>query len=28
VQSLGFDCTRGKDDKGKDDTYFTFRAEG
>lgn len=28
VQALGFDCSRGKDDKGKDDTYFVFRAEG
>jgi len=27
VQGMGFECTRDKTD-GKDDTYFTFRAEG
>jgi hypothetical protein len=25
---MGFECTRGKDAKGKDDPFFTFRAEG
>jgi tetratricopeptide (TPR) repeat protein len=28
VQAMGFECTRGKDPKGKDDPFFTFRAEG
>ena len=28
VQAMGFDCTRGKDAAGKDETFFTFRAEG
>ncbi len=28
VQSLGFDTTRNKDDKGKDEDWFSFRAEG
>jgi hypothetical protein len=27
IQAMGFECTRGKTD-GKDDTFFTFRAEG
>jgi hypothetical protein len=27
VQAMGFECTRGKTD-GKDDSFFTFRAEG
>ena len=28
VQGMGFECTRNKDEAGKDETYFTFRAEG
>jgi hypothetical protein len=28
VQGMGFECTRGKDAKGKDETFFKFRAEG
>jgi hypothetical protein len=28
VQEMGFECTRGKDAKGKDETFLTFRAEG
>jgi hypothetical protein len=28
VQAMGFECTRGKDEAGKDDSFFTFRAEG
>ncbi len=28
VQGMGFECTRGKDANGKDETFFTFRAEG
>lgn len=28
VQGMGFECTRGKDDKGKNEDYFSFRAEG
>jgi hypothetical protein len=28
VQKMGFECTRGKDESGKDETFFTFRAEG
>ena len=28
VQAMGFECTRGKDETGKDEAYFTFRAEG
>ena len=28
VQAMGFDCTRGKDEAGKEDPYFTYRAEG
>jgi hypothetical protein len=28
VQAMGFECTRGKDANGKDDTFFAFRAEG
>jgi len=28
VQAMGFECTRGKDEAGKDETFFTFRAEG
>ncbi len=28
VQAMGFECTRGKDAKGNDDPFFTFRAEG
>ena len=28
VQAMGFECTRGKDATGTDDTFFTFRAEG
>ncbi len=27
IQAMGFECTRGKTD-GKDDSFFTFRAEG
>ena len=28
VQGLGFETTRGKDDAGKENDYFSFRAEG
>jgi hypothetical protein len=28
VQAMGFECTRGKDASGKEDSYFTFRAQG
>ena len=28
VQAMGFDCARGKDKTGKEDPFFTFRAEG
>jgi hypothetical protein len=28
IQAMGFDCTRGKDDKGQDNNYFVFKAEG
>jgi hypothetical protein len=28
IQGMGFDCTRGKDDKGVPDDYFMFKAEG
>ena len=28
VQTMGFECARGKDANGKEDSYFTFRAEG
>lgn len=28
VQGMGFECTRGKDGNGKDETFFTFKAEG
>jgi hypothetical protein len=28
VQAMGFECTRGKDEAGKDDSFFIFRAEG
>ena len=28
VQGMGFECTRGKNEAGKDESFFTFRAEG
>lgn len=28
VQAMGFECIRGKDAAGKEDSYFTFKAEG
>jgi hypothetical protein len=28
VQGMGFECTRGKDANGKDETFFRFRGEG
>jgi hypothetical protein len=28
VKAMGFECTRDKDEAGKDDAFFTFRAEG
>jgi hypothetical protein len=28
VQAMGFQCTRDKDNAGKEDAFFTFRAEG
>ena len=28
IQAMGFDCTRGKDDKGQDNNYFVFKPEG
>jgi len=28
IQAMGFDCTRGKDDKGQDNNFFVFKAEG
>ena len=28
LQAMGFECTRNKDTSGKDEEYFTFRAEG
>jgi hypothetical protein len=28
VQGMGFECTRGKDANGKEDLFFTFKAEG
>ena len=28
VQAMGFECTRGKDEAGKENEFFTFRAEG
>jgi hypothetical protein len=28
IQAMGFECTRAKDDSGKDDTYLIYRAQG
>lgn len=28
IQAMGYECTRAKDDSGKNDTYVIFRAQG